>query len=78
MVRIIKLKGSMKKKQEEVKTEEPKLIMDVIEEDYPSRYAQLKEKFSQMGKMFTRDEWLSILTKSRASHEEYIRKDRKD
>ncbi|NMA70011.1 MAG: hypothetical protein GX958_11430, partial [Desulfitobacterium sp.] len=51
---------------------QPKLVLDVIEEEYPDRYEMLKEKISLLGRMFTHDEWLSILTKSRAEHERFL------
>jgi uncharacterized protein YbbC (DUF1343 family) len=46
-----------------------KSILDVIQKEYPEKYKLLLKNFSLLFKMFTRDEWLSILTKSRASFE---------
>lgn len=72
MDRISKSKRSEKKNHSEPNTEEPKLILDVIEEDYPEKYETLRDKISQVGKLFTNEEWISILTKSRASYDGYL------
>jgi len=72
MDRISKSKRSEKKKNMESNTEEPKLILDVIEEDYPEKYETIRDKISQIGKLFTNEEWISILTKSRGSYDSYL------
>ncbi|WP_242825455.1 hypothetical protein [Desulfitobacterium dichloroeliminans] len=48
--------------------------MDIIEEDYPEKYDTLKNKISQLGRLFTQDEWLNILMKSRAEHDPFLPK----
>jgi len=73
-VRFLKLRKSRKKKNAEKEPEQPKLVMDIIEEDYPEKYETLKEKISQLSRMFTQEEWLMILTKSRVSHERFLPK----
>jgi len=72
MDRISKSKRSEKKKNMESSTEEPKLILDIVEEDYPEKYETIRDKISQIGKLFTNEEWISILTKSRGSYDSYL------
>ncbi|MGE4274257.1 MAG: hypothetical protein AB7E31_15570 [Desulfitobacterium sp.] len=75
MSRFIKLKRlPLKKNKSQSETEQPKLVMDIIEEDYPEKYDTLKNKISQLGRLFTEDEWLTILMKSRAEHERFFPK----
>lgn len=74
MVRFIKIKRCPKKKQTQVESEQPKLLMDIIEEEYPEKYDTLKDKISQLGRMFTQEEWLTILMRSRAEHERFLPK----
>jgi len=66
--RKVNMRFAKKKNNTETeKIKEPKLILDIIEEEYPEKASFLKEKLSQVGKLFTNDEWISILTKSRAT-----------
>lgn len=43
------------------------------EEEYPSKYHRLLQNFSQLGNLFTRDDWIDILTHSRGSYEDKLR-----
>ncbi|AGA69168.1 hypothetical protein Desdi_1679 [Desulfitobacterium dichloroeliminans LMG P-21439] len=75
MSRFIKLRKLPRKKNiSQVEPEQPKLVMDIIEEDYPEKYDTLKNKISQLGRLFTQDEWLNILMKSRAEHDPFLPK----
>lgn len=47
----------------------PKGILDVIEVYYPDRYPLLSEGSIRAKKLFSEEEWIDILTKSRNSHE---------
>jgi hypothetical protein len=70
----LRLKKFRRKKDSQPERDEPKLMMDIIEEDYPEKYDTLKERISQLGRMFTQEEWLTILMKSRAEHERFLPK----
>lgn len=72
MVKFMRKRKIRNKTRAPIENEQPKLVMDIIEEEYPDRYEMLKEKISQLGRMFTQDEWLSILTRSRAEHERFL------
>ena len=49
-------------------------LLEVSEEkDSSSKYRRIFENFSQLGNLFTRDDWLDILTHSRGSYEEKLR-----
>lgn len=74
MVSFMKIKRSPKKKQTQVEFDQPKFLMDIIEEEYPEKYDTLKVKISQLGRMFTQEEWLTILMRSRAEHERFLPK----
>ncbi|AFM00447.1 MULTISPECIES: hypothetical protein [Desulfitobacterium] len=74
MVRYLRVKKFRKKKNAQPEVEQPKLMMDIIEEEYPEKYDTLKEKISQLGRMFTQEEWLTILMRSRAEHERFLPK----
>ncbi|AFM41167.1 hypothetical protein Desaci_2206 [Desulfosporosinus acidiphilus SJ4] len=52
----------------------PAGILDVIEVEYPSQYSLILKNQSQMTSLFTNEEWLDILTKSRNSYHEYVRR----
>ena len=77
MVRIGKSKFFGKKKTEEPISEDPKSVLDIVEEEYPGKADLLKMPFGQVGKLFTNEEWISFLTKSRASYERSWRKKQK-
>jgi len=51
-------------------------LLDVVEEEYPEKVGGLFGGLSQIGKLFTVEDWLNILTRSRASLEE-ARKEKK-
>lgn len=72
MVKLLRKRKKRNRSEAPTEKEEPKLVMDIIEEEYPDRYEMLKEKISQLGRMFTQDEWLSILTRSRMEHERFL------
>lgn len=74
MVRYLRVKKFRKKKNAQPEVEQPKLMMDIIAEEYPEKYDTLKEKISQLGRMFTQEEWLTILMRSRAEHERFLPK----
>lgn len=44
-------------------------LLDVVEEGYPERVAGVFGGLSQIGKLFTFEDWLIILTRSRSSFE---------
>lgn len=47
----------------------PKGILDVIERDYPSQYfLMLEEDRTLIPSLFSNEEWIDILTKSRNSY----------
>ena len=49
-------------------------LLDVgEEEEAPSKYHRILENFSQLGNLFTRDDWIDILTHSRGSYEDKLR-----
>ena len=58
------------------KEPETKSLLDVVEEEYPEKVGGLFGGLSQIGKLFTVEDWLSLLTRSRSSFEE-TRKDKK-
>ncbi|WP_298201159.1 hypothetical protein [Desulfosporosinus sp.] len=45
-------------------------IIDIIETDYPDRYFNLSENLETL---FSREEWVDILTRSRVSYEPLIK-----
>ena len=52
----------------------PQGILDIIQTYYPGRYADLSEgpeTFYSLEKLFSKEEWLDILMKSRLSHEQW-------
>ena len=51
-------------------------LLDVVEEDYPGKVWGLFGGLRQIGKLFTVEDWLTILSRSRASFED-ARKDSK-
>lgn len=46
----------------------PEGILDVIETDYPSKYFLMLEDGTGKATLFSKEEWLDILTKSRNSY----------
>jgi len=48
----------------------PQWLIDIIKEEYPDRYAKLPDNLALM---FTEQEWINILTKSRISYKKRIR-----
>ncbi|TGE31815.1 hypothetical protein [Desulfosporosinus sp. Sb-LF] len=52
----------------------PEGILDVIETDYPSEYFLLLEDRTQITTLFTKEEWIDILTKSRNSYRCHIQR----
>ncbi|NLI92534.1 MAG: hypothetical protein GX434_10120 [Peptococcaceae bacterium] len=48
----------------------PQGILDIIEADYPDRYVNLSDDLETL---FSEEEWIDILTKSRLSHEQLIK-----
>ncbi|MEL7625172.1 MAG: hypothetical protein AAGU12_16530 [Clostridiales bacterium] len=58
---------SDRRRQEEIK--DPKTLLDVVEEEYPEKVGGLFGGLSQIGQLFTSEDWLNILTRSRSSFE---------
>lgn len=52
----------------------PKGILDVIEVYYPERYPLLSKGSVRTKKLFSEEEWIDILTKSRNSHEKQLKR----
>jgi hypothetical protein len=46
-----------------------KSLLDVVEEEYPEKVGGIFGGLSQIGKLITIEDWLSILTRSRTSFE---------
>ena len=55
------------RKQEDVPS--TKSLLDVVEEDYPEKVGGLFGGLSKIGRLFTFEDWLIILTRSRSSFE---------
>jgi len=55
----------------------PKGILDVIEADYPDRYVMISEGGTRIKALFSAEEWVDILTKSRNSYESHINRIKK-
>ena len=49
---------------------ETKSLLDVVEEEYPEKVSGLFGGLSQIGKLFTVEDWLRLLTRFRSSFEE--------
>lgn len=47
-------------------------ILDVIETDYPDKYFMMFEDRTQITTLFSDEEWIDILTKSRNSYSYHI------
>ncbi|MDP4126046.1 MAG: hypothetical protein Q8912_03785 [Bacillota bacterium] len=52
----------------------PEGILDVIEADYPSQYFLVLEGRTHIATLFSREEWVDILTKSRNSFQCHIQR----
>ncbi|TGE35577.1 hypothetical protein E4K67_25010 [Desulfosporosinus fructosivorans] len=52
----------------------PEGILDVIETDYPSEYRLILEDQTRITPLFTNEEWIDILTKSRNSYMSHIQR----
>lgn len=50
----------------------PEGILDVIERDYPSQYFLLLEGRTWSANLFSDEQWIDILTKSRSSYDRQI------
>lgn len=50
----------------------PEGILDVIAEDYPNQYFLILEDQIRITTLFTNEEWIDILTKSRNSYGSHI------
>ena len=57
-----------KRKQDD--TSEATSLLDVVEEVYPEKVGGLFGGLSQIGQLFTVEDWLVILTRSRSSIED--------
>ena len=55
----------------------PKGILDVVQNDYPDRYFLMSKDSNRTSKIFSREEWVDILTKSRNSHENQFKRIKK-
>lgn len=54
----------------------PQGIIDIIQMLYPDRYAELSEgteTIVSLEELFTREEWIDILSKSRLSYEQWTK-----
>lgn len=49
-------------------------ILDVIEMDYPVQYFLMMEDRTRIATLFSDEEWIDILTKSRNSHDCQIKR----
>ncbi|MHB8075356.1 hypothetical protein [Desulfosporosinus fructosivorans] len=49
-------------------------ILDVIETDYPNEYRLILEDQTRITPLFTNEEWIEILTKSRNSYMSHIQR----
>lgn len=52
----------------------PEGILDVIEMDYPSQYFLMLEDRTRIATLFSEDEWIDILTKSRNSYDAHLQR----
>jgi hypothetical protein len=50
----------------------PEGILDVIQVDYPNQYYLILEDQNRLTTLFSNDEWIDILTKSRNSFENHL------
>lgn len=50
----------------------PQGILDIIEADYPAKYAIISQGHNRIKKLFSSEEWIDILTKSRKSYERHF------
>ncbi|OLN32016.1 hypothetical protein [Desulfosporosinus metallidurans] len=52
----------------------PEGILDVIETDYPGKYSLMLEGQTRITTLFSNEEWIDILTKSRNSYGSHIQR----
>jgi len=52
----------------------PEGILDVIEADYPRQHFLMVEDRTQLTTLFSNEEWIDILTKSRNSYRYHIQR----
>ncbi|KGK88272.1 hypothetical protein DP73_13340 [Desulfosporosinus sp. HMP52] len=52
----------------------PEGILDVIEKDYPERYSMIVEGLTSIAVLFSAEEWIEILTKSRNSFRSHMQR----
>lgn len=52
----------------------PENILDVIETNYPNQYFLILEDQTKMTTLFSNEEWIDILTKSRNSYRRHIQR----
>ncbi len=57
--------------------EDEELLAVTEMEEIPSGYHRLFQNFSQLKELFTLDDWIDILTRSRGSYEDKLRGRRK-
>lgn len=55
----------------------PKGILDIIEAYYPDKYVKILRNYDLLKTLFTEEEWIDILAKSRNSHESHISRRKK-
>lgn len=54
----------------------PQGILDIIQTYYPERYFNLSEEpetLPSLGRLFSEEEWLDVLSKSRLSYKQWIK-----
>jgi hypothetical protein len=51
----------------------PKGILDIIESDFPDRYSKIVDDYNKNKRIFTEEEWIDVLSKSRKSHEKHLK-----
>lgn len=52
----------------------PEGILDVIEMYYPEKYSLMVEGWTSISTLFSQEEWLDILTKSRNSFKDHLQR----
>ncbi len=52
-------------------------VLDVIEMYYPYQYGEMLKDINQKSRIFTNEEWIDILKKSRDSYKSYIKETRR-
>lgn len=59
------------------KNPSPKGVLDIIEAYYPDRYVKILVNYDLIKTLFTEEEWIDVLAKSRNSHESHISRRKK-